>query len=335
MFSRRFIFAISHAAIAAHAAAADAPPLPALGADARHTSVSGLSAGAYMAVQIQVAHSASIVGAGVIAGGPYYCAAGDPNFIELCMGHFPFFTPGASPSVGTAKAYAVTHDIDALSHLRKRRLYFFKGSDDKMVTTAAVDSAVDFFRRLGVEEAGIGYVRNVPAGHALIAPDATHACDKTEPPYVNRCEVGGAPYDQPKAVLTQIYGALQPAAVSSTVPLPFNQRLFAGADARMADTGYVYAPQGCSAVGAHCGIHVALHGCVQSKEAVGDAFYAGAGFNRWAETNRLIVLYPQVNKSALNPYGCWDWWGYTGADYAKKSAPQIKAIVAMVKRLTQ
>ena len=44
-----------------------------------------------------------------------------------------------------------------------------------------------------------------------------------------------------------------------------------------------------------------------------------AGYNRWADGNRLIVLYPQARASwsflAFNPRGCWDWWGYTGEDY--------------------
>ena len=40
------------------------------------TTVSGLSSGGYMAVQLHVAHSASVRGAGVLAGGPYYCAQG-------------------------------------------------------------------------------------------------------------------------------------------------------------------------------------------------------------------------------------------------------------------
>jgi len=42
--------------------------LPALGADLAQTSVSGLSSGAFMAVQLQVAYSRRIVGTGVIAG---------------------------------------------------------------------------------------------------------------------------------------------------------------------------------------------------------------------------------------------------------------------------
>ena len=48
--------------------------LPGLGINVGETSVSGLSAGAYMAGQLQVAHSKQIVGAGIVAGGPFGCA---------------------------------------------------------------------------------------------------------------------------------------------------------------------------------------------------------------------------------------------------------------------
>ena len=47
-----------------------AEALPKLGADLAATSVSGLSSGAFMAVQIEVAHSNDMVGAGIGAGGP-------------------------------------------------------------------------------------------------------------------------------------------------------------------------------------------------------------------------------------------------------------------------
>ena len=45
-------------------------------ADLSATSVSGISSGGYMAVQFHIAHSATVIGAGVLAGGPYYCAQG-------------------------------------------------------------------------------------------------------------------------------------------------------------------------------------------------------------------------------------------------------------------
>ena len=48
--------------------------LPAYDADLTQTSVSGLSSGGFMAAQFEVAFSKSLVGAGIVAGGPFYCA---------------------------------------------------------------------------------------------------------------------------------------------------------------------------------------------------------------------------------------------------------------------
>jgi hypothetical protein len=48
--------------------------LPQLGIVAKETTASGLSAGAYMAGQLQVAHSGEMIGAALVAGGPYGCA---------------------------------------------------------------------------------------------------------------------------------------------------------------------------------------------------------------------------------------------------------------------
>ena len=62
-------------------------------------------------------------------------------------------------------------------------------------------------------------------------------------------------------------------------------------------------------------------------------FIEGSGFARWADTNRLVILFPQVEASILNPKACWDWWGYTGKDFLTKDAPQIAAIWRMVERL--
>lgn len=102
----------------------------------------------------------------------------------------------------------------------------------------------------------------------------------------------------------------------------------------MADEAFVYVPQSC-AKDAKCKVHIALHGCVQSAAVVGDDFYADTGYNRWADTNDILVLYPQVNASTIpfNPQGCWDWFGYTGLNYAFKSGAQLTAIKAMVDTL--
>jgi poly(3-hydroxybutyrate) depolymerase len=45
--------------------------------DPAQISVSGISSGGFMAHQFHVAHSQHIMGAGIVAGGPYYCARGN------------------------------------------------------------------------------------------------------------------------------------------------------------------------------------------------------------------------------------------------------------------
>ena len=86
-------------------------------------------------------------------------------------------------------------------------------------------------------------------------------------------------------------------------------------------------------------MHVVFHGCRQGAAEIGEQFVREAGYNRWADTNGLIVLYPQALKrfSAFvwNPRGCWDWWGYTGGDYHTQSGAQIRAVKAMLERLSE
>jgi poly(3-hydroxybutyrate) depolymerase len=104
----------------------------------------------------------------------------------------------------------------------------------------------------------------------------------------------------------------------------------------------VYVPEACQrTIG--CRLHVAFHGCLQNVDTIGDAFIRHAGYNEWAEANRIIVLYPQaaavtrriagVRFGWPNPQSCWDWWGFTSRDFARKSGPQISAVNAMIDRL--
>jgi hypothetical protein len=73
-------------------------------ADASGTSVSGLSSGAFMAVQFQVAYSAEVVGAGIVAGGPFYCSEGK---LALAVGRCMATTAG-TPDPAQLVAFART-----------------------------------------------------------------------------------------------------------------------------------------------------------------------------------------------------------------------------------
>jgi poly(3-hydroxybutyrate) depolymerase len=319
--------------------------LPALGADPARTSVSGLSSGAFMAVQYSVAFSASTIGMGIIAGGPYNCVFVNLGGIDTCMSG----GPDGAASFAAAQGFASLGQIDPATSLAAQKLYLFSGTNDQVVKQTVMNAVLDFLHAAHVPPASIQYVRQYPAGHAFISPAFGNACGVTATPFVDECAVtagpgsAGANYDQPNAILTQIYGPLSPAATTlSSKPVAFDQTEFISpvqsAMSSMADNGFVYVPASCSkASSMHCAVHVVFHGCEQGAQAVRDAVYGKVGYNSWADTNGIIVLYPQAVVSdfiPFNPKGCWDWWGYSGLDFQVQGGVQLAAVRAMVARLT-
>ena len=142
---RHFTASLVLAGFVAAPAVAGPAGLPAFGADPQQTSVSGFSSGAFMAVQLQVAYSDSIIGAGVVAGGPYYCAANNRRFAPICMGQERFVPPNPMLMVNAAKSFASARQIAPLSNLRRSRVYVFSGTHDSVVRPPAVEATVSFF----------------------------------------------------------------------------------------------------------------------------------------------------------------------------------------------
>jgi hypothetical protein len=327
--------------------ASSARTLPALGANTDETSVSGISSGAYMAGQFQMAHAKRVVGAAIIAGGPYGCSESIfantmpgtgtailnlSKAINGCMldllGSWGVSDP--DDLAKKAEERAVKDEIDPIADVVRDRVYLFTGTADRTVMPSIVRHAAEFYSKLGVPEKNIEIVSDLPAGHAFVTDDEGSACGVSAEPYIVDCK-----YDQAGALLKFIYGDLQPRAGElSGSFIDFDQRPFVSDNdsAELAETGVVYVPKSCTET-AGCRIHIAFHGCAQNREAVGDTFIKESGFARWADTNRIIVLFPQVADSPINPQGCWDWWGYTGPQYLTRDAPQIAAVNRMLDAL--
>jgi poly(3-hydroxybutyrate) depolymerase len=62
-----------------------ADPLPSYNVDLGETSVSGISSGAYMAVQMGIAYSEIVTGVGVFAGGPGLGTSGEARGASLVV----------------------------------------------------------------------------------------------------------------------------------------------------------------------------------------------------------------------------------------------------------
>lgn len=327
--------------------AAARAPLPAFGALIDETSVSGISSGAYMAGQFQMAHGKIITGAAIIAGGPYGCSEsvfadtmGGPGtaFLNLskavngCMLDVLSAWGVGDPDqlAEKARARAAKGEIDPIADTISDRVYLFTGTSDRTVVPRIVKRAEAFYEKLGVPQANIAFIDTLPAGHAFVTENEGAACTHSGEPYVVDCD-----YDQAGALLKHIYGSLNP---PSSAPagryIEFDQRAYQDETRPdgLASTGVVYVPNVCGK-SSPCRVHIAFHGCAQNRRTVGDAFIREAGFARWADTNRLIVLFPQVATTVSNPQGCWDWWGYTGFDYLTRSAAQISAVYRMIEAL--
>jgi hypothetical protein len=300
-----------------------------------------------MAGQFEMAHARRVRGAAIIAGGPYGCSesvfadaipgAGTAilnlsNAVNGCMLDLLAAWGVSDPTelAKKAEARAAKGEIDPIADVVNDRVYLFTGTSDHTVAPIIVEHAAQFYAKLGVPPANIELVSNLSAGHAFVTDDEGSACDTSASPFIVNCG-----YDQAGALLKHIYGDLAPrAAAPGGEFIDFDQRPYASNDdsANLAETGVVYVPQACH-TSSGCRVHIAFHGCAQNREAIGDTFIKESGFARWADTNKLIVLFPQVAASPRNPQGCWDWWGYTGPQYLTRDAPQIAAVNSMLDTL--
>jgi len=340
-------------------AAAAAEKLPALGVVRDETSVSGISSGGAMAVQFGVAHSSIVIGVGVIAGAPYGCADNAAaTALGACMeGNEPI---DVSRLVQRTRQRAADGRIDSLATLARQRVWLFSGGSDTVVRAPVYTALKDYYRNL-LSAGHVELVSISQAQHAMPTPGFGNPCGWKGEPYISACGTESPQHaDAAGALLNWIYPSLVPPAVTPSGRLvEFDQSEFIPAPQShsMNDTAWMYVPEDCiTSVG--CRVHVALHGCMQYPRheyfadnrfrKIGSTFVEHAGYNRWADANRIVV-YPQTNARPLalwelwmpwryqraNPYGCWDWWGYDGNDYDTRAGSQIQAIRKMIDRLAE
>ena len=282
--------------------ASAADPLGRFPADASQVSVAGISSGAFMANQLHIAHSAGIMGAGIVAGGLFGCAVdsvtgdGVLSLASLAVGpcmSTPALLQPVSFYARIVTDLAAKGWIDPPGNLVRSRVYLFTGQADKVVNSKTVELGAGLYRTLGVPSAQIDFRdRDLPgtgAGHSWVTNNFGNACDANATPFINNCH-----YDQAGEMLQTVYGPLQPPAVRPEGRIvPFDQTEFvpraAAAANGLADTGYLYVPRACEA-GAQqpCRVAVVLHACLQSAEVLGSEFHTKVGVNEWAEQYVLV-----------------------------------------------
>ncbi|ODN02872.1 Poly(3-hydroxyalkanoate) depolymerase C [Orchesella cincta] len=308
-----------------------ADPLQSYNVDTSSITVSGLSAGGAMAMQYHVAFSSEIQGAAIYAGLPFACAKGGLTSANLCM-----YSPTTIVVANLAReinTLAGSNKIDAVSNLSGDKVFVFHGTKDTTVNPTAGHKLEQLYQEFAVvseNEYTIGAVHGFPTDFYGAACGSSSAATH----YINNCNYHGAHI----GLNYLLGGSLAPPASSAAGRLSeYDQREFGGTAAHSMDpTGYIYVPSGCQDRSRQCKLHIAFHGCQQSKTNLDDIYATKTGFMEVAEANNIIVLFPQAapNIIAGNPNACWDWWGYLNANFLNKDGAQMKAVHDMMNRVS-
>ena len=321
--------------------------LPTYRIDPAKVFVAGISSGGFEAVQMHVAHSATFKGAAVYAGGVYWCAgAGGAATALADCGGLTFSNNQASynSTLAASEAYLEAQSslgtIDPVANLRGQPVYLWAGTQDTVVNPLEMADLNTEYLHYG---ANVHFDNAFPAAHGWESPQGELPCGTLGSPFMINCSVNGVAYDSVKTWLTMFLGTLNPrndGQLTGTLS-SFDQTEFGGSPSlSMSPTGSVYVPKACEQ-GRECGLVMAFHGCLQAASLIGNRWVNEAGINEWADTNRLVVVYPDTVPSnapnPTNPKACFDWWGYSNQDdpnYALKSGAQVTAFYKMVQRVT-
>src|SRR6185312_3652497 len=188
------------------ACAADtAGQLPRLKLDSARVAVVGLSSGAYMAGQAQLAYPDLFPDAALVAGGPYGCAGGQLAVaLSACMKGVP--APDVAKLVASARERSADGRIGPLKDLAGARVYLLHGKDDALVAPAVAEAGARFYEQLRDGTPALAGMRVRDDGDRAFAHNLPVAgrgddCDKSVSPYLGHCG-----FDAAGEIFAQMFG---------------------------------------------------------------------------------------------------------------------------------
>jgi hypothetical protein len=192
--------------------------------------------------------------------------------------------------------------IDRVSNLHDDRVYIFSGKEDSVVNPIVVQTLESYYKYFTQPHNIVGDYA-LSAEHCFPTLNYGEECTTLSSPYIGKCGFDGA-----KAAFKTLFESLAPAGVALSKNLfKFSQvPYWPDSFSSLADVGYLYVPTDCQSASIVCHLHISLHGCEQTQDLIGNEYVTKIGMNEWAETNRVIVLYPYAARSdaaPVNPNG--------------------------------
>ncbi len=169
-------------------------------------------------------------------------------------------------------------------------------------------------------------------------------CSESRGPYIGKCG-----YDGAGAILNHIYGNLKPRVgrnqrTGSLIKFDQSEFLSNPHSYGLDTTGYAYVPKACSK-NQKCRLHIVFQGCFMSYFYTGLQFVENTGYDLWADSNNIILVFPQTNidltthkavsnETFINSIACWDYFGLYDNMYNTKQGVQIKFIKSIIDRIS-
>ena len=165
------------------------PGLPNLGVSATETTISGFSSGAFMTAQLHVTFSETFKGAGVLAGGPFFCAQDDgEKWLYSCT------TQPENIPIKTieqdAQKFSDAKSIDPISTLKDQPVWLWSGTKDTIVYHGVENATDQFYRDMGAD---VVYVNDMEAEHGFPTDLSRNknTCMTLDRPGISNCHYDG------------------------------------------------------------------------------------------------------------------------------------------------
>ncbi|CAJ1359973.1 unnamed protein product [Effrenium voratum] len=259
-----------------------------------------------MAVNHLFAHSASVDGALIAAGSPYGCGMEKDEEDRCYYGNVDI-----EQSVRWTWGRYAQNLIDDPSNLNKVPVLLFNGKSDECVYTRVMR---DTFKTLQyfVDKDYLFRSFNTNAAHVWSLDHGQCHCGACASLYgsLRCCDVNNCHYD--------LSGDL------------FGHRWTAG----LWKFALVYVPTGCEARVLECRIHVNYHGCIRKRLKRRRLWATSIDLNEYAESNDIVVVYPQAAGSPRVGNGCWNWGDSKDDQYFDtRRSMQIGTVMNLLKNL--
>jgi len=293
-----------------------------------------------MAMNHLFAFSASVKGAIIAAGNPYGCGA----FKEGHTEHGGACYYGGNDLAKLKKYIESQYKrglIDNPENLANTSVLLFNGKNDWMVYTKGMKEAGKQLRMFMQPDRVVERFKT-KAAHVWSLDHGKCKCGSCSGADSVCCDYNNCHYDLSGESLGLFFNSVQPRVnASQQWWLWIDQHKYLPArnesqwkQVRLKRWCPTYVPGSCRKDPGSCPVHIHYHGCIDNDATLRMQWINNLDLNEYAESNGIIVMYPQATGDYLTGVGCWN-WGHKGDDklFDTKQSAQMRTVIAMLQDL--